>query len=209
MSKKKTLLLIILIIGIIGAFGGIFWGITLFSYNSAEEPIFELPIVSEKVLEVTGIQTFHEEHNGVVHGGFDFKLENDTVIISPIEGKVTDIHKNQMDNDYWLVDVNIDINARWKMFIAFEPWTQDEGVIENQLENINVKEGNEVKRGDKLGTLIPVNGSEFPHIHWNVIEKGFGSDEDVDRSPYDYCSSNAKADLDYLCDKFDKPASYD
>lgn len=200
-------MILVIILAIIGASVGVYFAVRAYLYNSAEEPVFKLPV--NNVLNVTGIQTFHEEHGGTVHGGFDFKLENDTTIYSPIDGTITDIHTNQMDNDYWLVDVIITFNTRWYTFIAFEPWTQDEEVINEQLEKISVKVGDKVEAGDRIGTLTPVKDSEFPHIHWNVCENDITGASSTDRSPYDYCSDKAQDDLDYLCEKFDKPASYD
>ena len=209
-SKKITIIIIIFITICCLSIGLGIYGYNYYKYNiysNAKTPIFELPV--EDVTIVTGIQTFYEEHGGTIHSGFDFELQNNTIIYAPCDGTINFIGKNQMSNDYWLIGVFISFNVRWETFIAFEPWTTDEIVINKQLENISVTVGQKVNTGDELGILNPVIGSEFPHIHWNVLEEDFlRTGPGTNKSPYDYCSEIAKADLDYLCTKFGKPPSY-
>jgi murein DD-endopeptidase MepM/ murein hydrolase activator NlpD len=201
MKKGFKVLLIIII-----SLGGLFGGYSVF-YFISEDPLFELPL-NNAMNVTTGIQTFHEGSG--THGGFDFELRNNTEIISPVDGVVSSVEKHKMFNDLWIIDVWIDINLKWATFIAFEPCTYDESVIDEQMSYITVKAGDRVQVGGKLGNLTPVNNSEFPHIHWNVIAKwiiqvGPGTD----MSPYDYCSADARAVIDQLCAKFGKPPSYD
>lgn len=190
-SKKGKTLGLILLIGF-----AVYGILIVFSPT----PEFDLPI--QDLNEVVGIQVFHQPGGTKVHNGFDFKVENDTDIFSPTDGIITGVIKHQMSNGYWAIDVNIFINPRWSIFIAFEPWTQEESVIDMQMTNITVKFGQIVHKGFKIGVLNPVIGAEFPHIHWNVLELFF------DRSPYDYCSPTAKAMMDYLCLKFGQPPAY-
>ena len=191
-------MLVVLIIASVGSMG-YFLGYPLY-LDSIEDPVFELPV--NDIDEVTGIQVFHDPRSTQLHNGYDFKLENDTDIYAPIAGKVSNVKKHRMSNDYWLIDVFITIDPKWKMFIAFEPWTQDESVIDDQMENITVQEGDIVSVGDHVGILNPVKDSEFPHIHWNVIEYTTAVGDDQNRNPYFYVSDDAKADMDYLCSKF-------
>ncbi|MGQ4872444.1 MAG: M23 family metallopeptidase [Promethearchaeia archaeon] len=194
---------------IIGIFISSIFTIYCIDYFLAKTPIFDLPL-DDALNKTSGIQTFHEEHEGTVHSGFDFKLENKTEILAPIDGMIKEINKHKMDNGYWIIDVNIYINARWYTFIAFEPWTKDKNVIDEQEKYIYVKVGDFVKKGEVIGILTPVNNSEFPHIHWNVLERpNVFSISFEDRSPYDYCSSESQKILDALCEKYDKPPSYD
>lgn len=164
------------------------------------DPVFELPITN--INDVTGIQVFHDPGSSELHTGFDFKLPNPTQIFAPISGTVSDVHKFQMSNGYWVVDVVIQINLKFSTFIAFEPWTQSEAVIDQQMSKIVVKKGDIVKQGQLLGILDPVLNSEFPHIHWQV------QTDHTPLSPYDYCSANAKAQIDILCNKFGKQPAY-
>lgn len=167
---------------------------------AAEAPIFELPIAN--IDEVTGVQAFQDPSSSELHTGFDFKLPNPTEIFAPVSGEITDVHKFQMSNGLWIIDVNIEINAKWSTFIAFEPCTYDESVLDQQMTKIVVNKGDTVKQGQLLGVLDSVPHSEFPHIHWQVQRL----DEPV--SPYDYYSERAKAQVDILCDKFNTQPAY-
>ncbi len=177
-------------------------GITNSNLSQIEEgelimdPVLELPIAN--IDDVTGIQTFHDPSSTDFHTGFDFELPNPTEIYAPIRGEISDIIKIKMSNELWIIDVFIEYNSKWSTFIAFEPYTYDESVIDDQLSQIVVKEGDFVEKGQLLGTLDSVPNSEFPHIHWQVQEDG----EPV--RPYDYCSESAKALMDILYDRFDK-----
>jgi hypothetical protein len=165
-------------------------------------PVFELPIANKDVDRVTGVQAFHNPRSSELHVGFDFVFSHPTEILSPIDGEITNVHKHQMSNGYWLVDVNIRINRAWSMFIAFEPYTQDETEIDRQLEKIVVKIGDQVKQGQLLGVLDANPDRDFCHIHWSITKDG----EHV--SPYDYCSEKAKSQMDALCKKFDTQPAY-
>src|SRR4030042_1227728 len=72
--------------------------IFLFSQNyydpgNSNTPEFSLPIAPTNIYKVTGIQRFNRTLN---HTGFDFKLENDTKIVAPIGGKITEINYHEM-----------------------------------------------------------------------------------------------------------------
>lgn len=200
MKKSLKIILIISIIGAVGSLG-YFLGFPVY-LDTIEDPVFELPI--SDVEEATGIQVFHDPSSTQLHNGYDFKLENDTEIIAPIAGEISRISKHRMSNDYWIIDVFIKVNIKWSMFIAFEPWTQDESVINDQMENITVQKGDTVSVGDQMGILNPVPDSEFPHIHWNIIEYTPAPGDDENRNPYFLVSTEAKDDMDYLCAKFSR-----
>ncbi|MBL7118421.1 peptidoglycan DD-metalloendopeptidase family protein [Candidatus Bathyarchaeota archaeon] len=158
-------------------------------------PVFELPVREEDLNDVTKIQTYHDPDSSELHVGFDFAFEESKEIISPINGTVTSVHKHRMSNGLWIVDVVISVNSEWSTFIAFEPDTRSETVIDQQLARISVKQGDEVEQGQLLGNLL--TKGDFAHIHWSVLE----NEEYV--SPYDYCSPEAKAQMDALCERFD------
>ncbi|TET81910.1 MAG: hypothetical protein E3J43_00050 [Candidatus Heimdallarchaeota archaeon] len=117
---KKVKFIFFVFISAIFIAGGIFAGFAI-AFTVAETPEFSLPV--HDLDEVIGVQVFHDNRSTQLHIGFDFKLDNDTEIFAPISGKVTNVKKHQMSNGYWLIDVNIKINVKWTIFIAFEPWT--------------------------------------------------------------------------------------
>ena len=171
------------------------------AFSLSEVPVFSLPIHDLDV--VTGVQVFHDNRSTQLHIGFDFKLENNTEVFAPIGGKITQVYKHQMTNGYWIIDVTIKINPKWSMFIAFEPWTTEESIIDNQLLFISVNKGDTVELDQSLGILHPVLGSEFPHIHWTITKHMFlGEKEHV--SPYDYCTPEDQELLWDLCLSFGK-----
>lgn len=171
------------------------------AFELAETPVFSLPLLDLEV--VSGVQVFHDNRSTQLHIGFDFRLENNTKIYAPIAGIITQVKKHQMSNGYWLIDVNIKINAKWTMFIAFEPWTTEESVIDNQLLFITVSRGDSVELNQSLGILTPVPESEFPHIHWTITSNTFMGKKEHE-SPYDYCSIEAQNQLWELCQSFGK-----
>jgi len=198
-TLKKIGIILIVLFSIIGIYFGSYW----IALNTAETPIFELPV--HNLNDVTGVQVFHDNRStDRIHHGFDFKLENDIEIFAPIGGKITGVEKKQMFNGLWIIDVKIRINLKWSMYIAFEPDTDLESVIDAQILNITVKKGDNVVLNQSLGILNPVPGSGFPHIHWNINRQGFLTSETEDVSPYDYCSPHAKQLLYSLCQKFGK-----
>jgi len=198
-NLKKIGIVLIILFSIIGILFGGLW----IALITAETPIFELPV--HNLNEVTGVQVFHDNRStDRIHHGFDFALENNTEIFAPISGKITGVEKKQMFNGLWIIDVKIKINIKWSMYIAFEPDTDMESVINAQMLNITVKKGDKVVLNQSLGMLNPVPGSGFPHIHWNINRHGFFTWEPEDVSPYDYCSSDAKQLLYSLCQKFGK-----
>lgn len=198
MKKGKIILFFIIFAGI--TTGCIFAGFSIV-FSLAETPVFSLPV--HNLEDVTGVQVFHDNRSTQSHIGFDFKLETNTVIFAPISGKITNVNKHMMSNGYWIIDVNIKINAKWTMFIAFEPWTTEESVIDNQMLSISVKTGDTVAVNQSLGILNPIPGSEFPHIHWTITNHTlWGKRQHV--SPYDYLNEQAKVLLWELCLSFGK-----
>ncbi|MCG3226622.1 MAG: hypothetical protein H7645_06870 [Candidatus Heimdallarchaeota archaeon] len=171
------------------------------AFGFAETPVFSLPVHELGV--VSGVQVFHDNRSTQLHIGFDFRLENNTEIFSPIAGKITQVKKHQMSNGYWIIDVNIKINSKWTMFIAFEPWTTEELVIDEQMLFISVNTGDTVELNQSLGILTPVPSSEFPHIHWTITRHSFMSEKEP-VSPYDYCSVEAQNLLWDLCQSYGK-----
>ncbi len=136
--------------------------------DAIEDPAFSMPIKPEDYETVSGIQRW----DPTFHVGFDFTLRVDTEIIAPSGGVVKDILIFPMENDLWIVTVTVEINCKWAWFIAFEPCTYEESVAEAQLSNISayIQVGDTIQENQTLGWLLPISDSEFPHIHWSVLE---------------------------------------
>ena len=196
-EKKSRLFKAFLLVLILAGAGYLLYSRFLVEDVVEEEvvsvPVFELPVRGEDLGDVTKIQTFHDPDSSELHVGFDFAFEESKEIVSPIGGTVSSVHKHRMSNGLWLVSVNIQVNSEWSTFIAFEPDTSSETVIDQQYSRIVVERGDEVVQGQLLGTLL-IEG-DFAHIHWSVLHFA----EYV--RPYDYCSDTAKAQLDSLIEE--------
>jgi len=202
-SKKKRGIAITLVIIIISTSIGVVFLANYLIYRNADTPVFVLPIKDLNV--VTGVQVFHDNSSiSKDHHGFDFAVENDTEIFSPIAGKIIGVEKKKMFNDLWIVDVIIRVNAKWSMYIAFEPDTYDESLVDAQILNISVKVGDKIEQNQSIGILNPAPGAGFAHIHWNVNLHSFLHSKSEDVSPYDYCSEGAKIQMVDLCALFGK-----
>lgn len=117
------------------------------------------------------------------------------------------------------------IDTFWHLLMVFEPQSADDGTNETQAASFDVVEGQDVKRGDKIGDLViaKVEPERYPHLHFGVFYKDpaepwenvFASlrvsdgsadspmilDEDLGvpttfYCPYDYLLSEGKAILD-------------
>jgi hypothetical protein len=200
LSGKQKVGRFFLVLTIIGA--GAFGVFAALIYTSPT-PQFILPL--HDLGAVSGVQVFHDNRStGQVHNGFDFKLQTPTEIFAPAAGVVTQLNKHQMSNGYWIIDVSVTINARWSYFIAFEPWTTNTSEIDVQMQQITVQLFQSVSVNDSLGSLVPVSGAEFPHVHWNVQELTLDFISDRNRAPYDYCNPVARAQMLALCESFGK-----
>ena len=147
---------------------------------------------------VTGGQQFNSEYAGVVHTGLDFRFDSPLpTIVAPCDGVVTGINVHPIALDNLIVDVNIRYNAEWNYFIAFEPYSPDPLIADQQRAEIDVTIGQVVHRGDVLGRLVVPGGTEFPHIHWGVTQGGVG-----DVCPRDILTVEQQAELDAMYETF-------
>lgn len=133
-----------------------------------EEPVGtpECALPMQDPTLVTGGQQFNSEHEGVVHTGLDFRFDSPLpTIIAPCDGVVTGITVHPIARGNIIVDVGIRYNTDWNYFIAFEPYSPDPLVADQQRSEIAVTIGQVIHSGDVLGRLVVPGGSEYPHIH--------------------------------------------
>jgi hypothetical protein len=163
------------------------------------DPVCTLPVPDTSL--VLGGQQFNSVTADVVHTGLDFRLETPLAeIVAPCDGVVTEINRGEIGGGTLIVDVTIRYNDDWSTFIAFEPYSTDPAVVEQQEEEIAVAINQVVRRGDLLGRLVvPDPLTEYPHVHWGVDRR------DPDRTPV--CPRDAlppaeQAELDALYGSF-------
>ena len=147
---------------------------------------------------VTDGQQFNSEHEGVVHTGLDFRFDSPLPnIVAPCDGVVTGITVHPIARNNLIVDVGIRYNAEWNYFIAFEPYSPDPLIADQQRAEIAVTIGQVVHRGDVLGRLVVPGGTEYPHIHWGVTQTGVGP-----ICPRDILTPSEQAEVDAMYEAF-------
>ncbi len=107
------------------------------------------------------------------HMGIDF-FGNSGVssipFLSMVDGVVTNVEPWVMENqggfDNWAYRIFITINSKYMILLNFETFGHTDEVKRQQEENLFVKKGDLIKKGDTIGNLII--GSEYAHVHYSL-----------------------------------------
>ena len=94
-----------------------------------------------------------------IHKGLDISAKKGSKIKTIIDGKVTDIYKD--DNH----GVSVEIEGKDKLIVIYS----------NLEEKVSVKKGQEVKEGDiigKVGNSTTVESLDGPHVHLTATKNG-------------------------------------
>ena len=154
-------------------------------------PECQLPVADPSL--VTRGQQFNSVSGSTVHNGLDFKFGSPLpTILAPCDGVVMGISVHPIAWGNLIIDVGIRFNADWSYYIAFEPYTPDPVIADQQHAEIAVTVGQVVRRCDVLGRLV-VGDTEYPHIHWGVTQSGVGP-----VCPRDILSATEQLELDAL-----------
>lgn len=97
--------------------------------------------------------------NGKVHNGVDLAAETGTPILAPEKGVVTKV---------W----NDAINGNAISMIHYQGYTTGYA----HLSKTNVKVGETIGKGQKIGEVGSTGRSTGPHLHWVVRQYGFTKD---------------------------------
>lgn len=147
-----------------------------------------MPVVlSEETKFVSGFGSrVNPYHKGMYHHpGADFAAPRGTLVLVTGAGRITDINRSSTQagyGNYVEVDHGYGIVTRYA-----------------HLDDITVRIGQKVKKGDVLGTVGMSGGSIAPHVHYEVIRDG----EQVDPVMYmmEGLSTTAYAELIKLGNK--------
>lgn len=110
---------------------------------------------------------------GFAHDGIDYFLVNDSTVIAAAPGKVVSINSRDygsgVENRY---HTSIEIQYNESTFVGynFEPWSQNEGDLDHQMNLFNVQKGDWVEKGQKIATFLEIGSGA--HIHFDVREGG-------------------------------------
>ncbi|MGK7389766.1 MAG: peptidoglycan DD-metalloendopeptidase family protein [Candidatus Cyclobacteriaceae bacterium M2_1C_046] len=119
------------------------------------------PILNEDLNKLaSGFGTrIHPIHKGkYMHDGIDFASPRNTPVYATANG-IIKLVKNSKDQTGYGNQIEIDHNNGYVTKYA-------------HLESMNVKQGEEVKRGQIIGLVGNSGGSVAPHLHYEVIKEG-------------------------------------
>ena len=131
------------------------------------------------------------------HSGIDLTVSEPAVIVSPTAGTIAAIEtkENQYSHPVGQLILGIDIyiNSKRKVSMAFEPGTTSAGLKGQQIAAILVKKGDRVQVGTVIGTLL-VGEQGYTHIHY-ALQDGAGHHPIC---PYAYSSTAARTIFETL-----------
>lgn len=132
---------------------------TLFSIPSIV-PIVDLDISKLVSGFGTRINPFHKGHYH--HDGVDFASARGTAVLATGHGQVITIKRS-------------DLLAGFGNYIEID---HGNGIITrySHLEEITVRKGQKIKKGDTIGSVGSTGGSIAPHLHYEVIQNGTNID---------------------------------
>lgn len=163
------------------------WKYEQFTFTSLEFP-FENP-ADIKRLAGFGIPNWSgtEPHNGIDLIIYEHLCS--TSLVSPVKGTIRkiEIRENPFSHPegQLILSVEIYINKSYQVHMVIEPGTADNEIKSNQINALQVKEGQVIEQGEIIGELL-VGEMGYPHLHF-MMQK---DDECV--CAYNYSSSIAK-----------------
>lgn len=117
-----------------------------------------MPIHNGKLISGFG-KRIHPFHKGLYdHPGIDIAATRGTEVVASADGYVSDLsHSNLLAGYGNMIELShsADLSTRYA-----------------HLENILVKRGQRVKKGQVIGTVGNSGGSIAPHLHYEVLKKG-------------------------------------
>jgi len=120
-----------------------------------------LPINESEIKNVSGygMRTHPISKKKVMHKGVDFSAPIGTKVYATADGLVRKIKLNHKEGKGYGKYIIIDHEGGY-------------ATLYTQLSNYNVKEGQEVKKGDEIGLVGSTGLSTGPHLHYEVKKDG-------------------------------------
>lgn len=105
---------------------------------------------------------------GFEHNGLDFFFNDSVPVIAMAPGLVESIEfvDTEADENRYHIRVNIRFNREVVLGYGFEPWTGDKEKAEKQLDDLEIQEGDWVKKGEKIADFVAYDDSA--HIHFGL-----------------------------------------
>lgn len=107
---------------------------------------------------------------GFSHSGIDFMATKDIRVQAVIDGTVSSVDTAKADGQMgWHTSLCINRGSEGVCY-NLETFSSDQAIGDSQKAGMKVKEGDVVKKGDELGTLI--HGGDGSHIDFGIITGG-------------------------------------
>lgn len=118
------------------------------------------PVSLSKVTNISGYgQRINPFHKGMhLHPGADFAVARGTEVVAAAPGKVVNISRSSIQAGYGNY-IEIDHGNEIVTLYA-------------HLDEINVRWGQQISKGDKIGTVGTSGGSIAPHLHFEISRAG-------------------------------------
>ncbi len=120
-------------------------------YNTYPDFNFIIP-AEGTVTGIYGTQRYYNGKKGNFHNGHDIAAKTGTPVYAPSSGKVL------LTGDYYYNGKFIMINHGNNLISMFL-----------HLNDIHIKKGNIIKKGEIIGTIGSTGLSTGPHLHWSVL----------------------------------------
>lgn len=140
------------------------------NYSSLEELNLAAPF-DFNVIDNYMIREFSTDNHKAIdffsYGGVEaipFLAMQDSYVMKV---EVKKMEQNGSEN--WAVSVIVGLNSKYGMIMVFETFSPDDEIGAKQTNNIFVKEGDYIKKGDIIGNLI-VGDSDSSHVHFNIFD---------------------------------------
>lgn len=123
---------------------------------------------------------------GFVHKGIDFFPTGDLATFrAAAAGTIARLEKfYNSGNGLWQVNLDLRINAKYRLGYAFEPFSTLEAHADTQMMNLAVSVGQTVAQGQALGKLLARGGGA--HVHFGLYR------DNADVCPESYFTPEAK-----------------
>ncbi|MEM2906899.1 MAG: hypothetical protein QW739_02330, partial [Candidatus Odinarchaeota archaeon] len=171
-----------------------------------EDPQLILPVYEYSNLYK--IQGFGWVTSDYFHPGFDYVINDTTVIVSPCDAYVNYLNAwyNEISSR-WQVNMELRLNKYWRILLAFECYADSEAGAEQQLAAITVSVGQIVSTNQTLGQLLCFSLGDS-HLHFTVRYYPDPGNESCyeDKCPYQYFTQESKIKFEELYTVIGQPS---
>lgn len=174
--------------------------------SEGEDPQLILPVYEySNLFKIQGFGWVTSEY---FHPGFDYVINDTTVIVSPCDAYVNYLEtSHNEESGYWQINMELRLNKYWRILLSFECFADSEAEAEQQRTAITVSVGQIVSTNQTLGTLLCFAPGDS-HLHFTVRYYPDPGDESSyeDKCPYQYFTQESKIKFEELYTSIGQPS---